>query len=175
MNSTTGTNSVVRGFPWEQGDYVVVLSSLYGALEKTFEYVQDTYSPKPTLVRVETTYPLSHMELVDKFRKQIESLKSGGKRVRMAAFDAISSMPGLVLPWEELVQVCREEGVYSLVCSQACSAPSVCLELNLCVSIFPQVDGAHAFGQIEVDLGKTQPDFCEDKKGAHKGIPVCRS
>lgn len=120
MNSTTGTNSVVRGFPWEEGDHVVVLSTLYGALEKTFEYVQDAYSPKPTLVRVETIYPLSHKELVDKFKDQIKSLKNEGKRVRLAAFDAITSMPGLVLPWEELVSVCREEGIYSMV---SCSCP----------------------------------------------------
>lgn len=167
MNSTTGTNSVVRGFPWEDGDHVVVLSSLYGALGKTFEYVQDAYSPKPTLVRVETTYPLSHKELVDKFRDQIRSLKSAGKKVRMAAFDAITSMPGLVLPWEELVTVCREEGIYSLVCKGTCQGRvTVRRKLNLYAWVSSQVDGAHAFGQIELDLGKTQPDFCENKKGA---------
>ena len=40
-----------------------------------------------------------------------------------------------MLPWEELVAICKKEGIWSVV------------------------DGAHSIGQHPVDLSKTLPDF----------------
>lgn len=50
--------------------------------------------------------------------------------------DGIISNPGILLPWREMVTVCREEGVYSVV------------------------DAAHCIGQeLNIDLESVQPDF----------------
>jgi selenocysteine lyase/cysteine desulfurase len=50
--------------------------------------------------------------------------------------DSIVAQPGALLPWKQLVQICREEGVWSVV------------------------DAAHSIGQeVGIDLGKVQPDF----------------
>ena len=51
--------------------------------------------------------------------------------------DALASQPGLLMPWERVVEFCKnQENVWTLV------------------------DAAHAIGQIvEINLNKTQPDF----------------
>jgi hypothetical protein len=83
--------------------------------------------------------------------------KKEGGRVRLVVVDSIASNPGyvlsfilsigtggtgrqrlmsrMVLPWEEVVEVCRKYGVLSLV------------------------DGAHSIGQHKVDVGASKCDF----------------
>jgi selenocysteine lyase/cysteine desulfurase len=57
-----------------------------------------------------------------------------GKRV--AIIDSIVSTPGVHLPWKEIVAICREEGVWSVV------------------------DAAHSVGQeVGINLDETKPDF----------------
>lgn len=53
----------------------------------------------------------------------------------MAIIDGIISVPGVRIPWEEMVKICRENEVYSLV------------------------DGAHVIGQIPLDVQQADPDF----------------
>ena len=33
----------------------------------------------------------------------------------VAVIDSITSTPGVLLPWKEMVQVCKEEGVWSVI------------------------------------------------------------
>ena len=40
---------------------------------------------------------------------------AGRKNKIVAVIDSIASMPGVLLPWQEMVKVCREEGVWSVV------------------------------------------------------------
>lgn len=42
-----------------------------------------------------------------------KELNSGNRFV--AVIDSISSMPGVLLPWKELVKVCQEEGVWTII------------------------------------------------------------
>ena len=50
--------------------------------------------------------------------------------------DSIVSNPGVLLPWKELVTICKEENVWSIV------------------------DAAHSIGQeVNIDLEKSGPDF----------------
>ena len=80
-------------------------------------------------------YPVSDEDLVKKFQEAVARLKGEGKNVRVALFDTIVSLPGVRVPFERLVEVCREEGVLSCI------------------------DGAHGVGHIPLDLGKLNPDF----------------
>lgn len=66
------------------------------------------------------------------------ALTEQGERPKIVVIvDAISSNPGLLMPWERVVEFCRsQENVWTLV------------------------DAAHAIGQIVgINLNKTQPDF----------------
>lgn len=66
------------------------------------------------------------------------ALTEQGERPKIIVIvDALSSHPGLLMPWERVVEFCRShENVWTVV------------------------DAAHAVGQIVgIDLSKTQPDF----------------
>ena len=132
-NSTTASNVVLRNLRFEKGDVVVHLTTVYGAVEKTLEHLRETTPVENVAIEVE--YPISDDELVSKFQAGIRGAKEGGHRVRLAVLDTISSLPGVLLPWERLVDACKAEGVLSFI------------------------DGAHGVGHIELDLSKVQPDF----------------
>lgn len=133
-NATTAINTVLQNLRFKKGEVILHLSTLYGSVAKMIEYINETRSVESVNVAVE--YPINDDELVTKFQTAINRVKWGSwRRVRVAIFDTISSLPGVRVPWERLVEVCRKEGVLSLV------------------------DGAHGVGQIDLGLSKVQPDF----------------
>ena len=115
------------------GDAIVHFSTVYGAVEKLVESLRETTGVGS--VCVEVVYPMSDDEVVGAFREAIKAAKAEGKNVRTAVFDTVTSMPGVRVPWERLCEVCREEGVLSLV------------------------DGAHGVGYMEMNIGKADADF----------------
>lgn len=94
-------------------------------------YLHDTI--QMDLVKVELNYPLSDDNIVDIVRKTIE--KESPSSIKLCVMDAISSVPGVRFPYERIVQLLKEYNILSLV------------------------DGAHAVGQIHLNLKESQPDF----------------
>ena len=135
QNATTAINVVLHNLQYNKGDVILHLSTLYGSVAKMIEYINETRGVESANVAVE--YPINDDTLVSEFHMAIKRIKFGKwrRRVRIAIFDTISSLPGVRVPWERLVEVCREEGVMSLV------------------------DGAHGVGHIDLGLSKVQPDF----------------
>ena len=87
-------------------------NGIFGAFEATFQKIQS--SPEYT------------------------ALTEQGERPKIIVIvDALSALPGLLMPWERVVEFCKgQENVWTLV------------------------DAAHAVGQIVgINLSKTQPDF----------------
>lgn len=129
-NATTGVNTVLRNLRFKEGDVILYLDPIYGACEKTVEFITETTAAES--VKVSFTYPISDDELVAKFE---ETLEANRGRVRIAIFDTIASMPGVRLPFERLNRVARAHGALSLI------------------------DGAHSVGHVPLDLPTLQPDF----------------
>ena len=132
-NATVGINTVLRNLEYSPGDKILHCSTLYGACEKAVDYVCETTAA--TSVRVNLRYPLSDGDLLGAFRAGILEGRKDGGRVRIAIFDVISSLPGVRTPFVELTELCKQNGVLSLI------------------------DGAHAPGQISIDLSQLRPDF----------------
>ena len=135
-NATTGVNTVLRGIKWDEGDVIVYFPVVYGAVERTVEYIVETTNAESEVINV--AWPAEDAEVLQKYEETIKKINREGKdkrRVRMAIFDTIVSMPGFRLPFEQLVDTSRRLGVLSLV------------------------DGAHGVGHIPLDLGKLDADF----------------
>lgn len=132
-NATTGINTVLRSLRFDAGDAIVYYSFIYGACERTVEYVCATTPARA--VRIELTFPCEDDDVVAALENAVKETEAKGGRVRVAVFDTVVSMPGVRLPFERLVEKCKELGVLSCV------------------------DGAHGVGQLELDLGKLDADF----------------
>lgn len=140
MNATTGINEILRSLPWKTGDTILYYSTVYGghlgywtelgSCEKTVQYLCDTIRGFKSL-KLELDYPISDEQILGLTTSTFEKNSS----IKLVLMDALSSLPGVIFPWERVCHLCRHRNVYSLV------------------------DGAHAITQVTVDIAESQPDF----------------
>ena len=108
-------------------------------MSKTLKYLADV-RPHPVLSTFNLQFPTKRENIIQDFEKHIkqlrDSLEATGERKIIAIIDTIASNPGVLLPWKEMVAICREAGVISVV------------------------DGAHSIGQeLDINLSEARPDF----------------
>lgn len=118
-------------------DLLVIVSTTYQGVERVARYIADTRS-EVMLSTVELTFPISHQEIVKRFREHVVGVKASchSSSKIYAIIDSVVSHPGVALPWKQMSQICREEGVCSII------------------------DAAHSIGQeLDIDLASAQPDF----------------
>ncbi|XP_065852703.1 probable L-cysteine desulfhydrase, chloroplastic [Euphorbia lathyris] len=120
---------------FNKGDVAVMLHYAYGAVKKSVEaYVTRAGGH---VIEVQLPFPVqSKEEIVTEFRKALERGKGNGRKVRLAVIDHVTSMPSVVIPVKELVQICREESVEQVF-----------------------VDAAHGIGCVDVDMKEIGADF----------------
>ncbi|KAA1467437.1 PLP-dependent transferase [Dentipellis sp. KUC8613] len=143
-NASHGIHTVLWNFNWNKRDIIVGTTTTYRDVAKTIERQGDT-PPYPAVSIFNLQYPTTQAAIVESFTAHIRTLKGSlktwqerdGPRLKVVAvIDGIVANPGVLYPWRELVQICREEGVWSVV------------------------DAAHNLGQDQnIDVGKVQPDF----------------
>ncbi|TFY59311.1 hypothetical protein EVJ58_g5854 [Rhodofomes roseus] len=155
-NATHGINTVLRNFEWKEGDIIIEATTTYNAVSRTIRYLSDrSEAPRPTPVKIILSFPMTRAQIIEDFRTKIHEIKAANPNVDfsdtppdaagaqnpkgnkiVAVIDSIISNPGMALPWKELVQICKEEGVWSLV------------------------DGAHSIGQeLDIKMSVAKPDF----------------
>ncbi|RLV93125.1 Hercynylcysteine sulfoxide lyase [Spathaspora sp. JA1] len=127
-NATTGVNTILRSYPFKKGDKIVVQSNVYGACANVVKFLQYRYGIE--FIEIEVSYPTSDDEILTKFEKVFQQHKP-----RLCLFDTISSMPGVIFPFIQMVKLCKTYDVVSLI------------------------DGAHGIGCIPQDLSEISPDF----------------
>ncbi|CAE7095508.1 unnamed protein product [Rhizoctonia solani] len=133
-NTTHGLHTIINNFNWKEGDILVSFSVTYGAVSKICHYISDK-PPNPQHISIQLTFPVSHKVIIEEFRQKLRDIPRKDGQTIVAVIDALASNPGVQLPWEEMTKICKEEGIYSLI------------------------DGAHAIGQIPLDLSHSNPDF----------------
>lgn len=101
-----------------------------------------TIHPTTVLSTFPLAFPTTHAAIIESFRKHLRGIprpqpsEANPEPKVVAVIDGIISLPGVLLPWKEMVQICREEGVISVV------------------------DSAHSIGQeVGINLGEVKPDF----------------
>lgn len=133
-NATTGVNTVLRNLIYQDKDVILYFSTAYGACDKSINYICETTKAVSKVVVLE--YPIEDEEILNRFKGAIEEVEKEGMRVKLAMFDTVLTFPGARMPWEALVQACRNSGILSLI------------------------DGAHGIGHIDLTkLGEVSPDF----------------
>lgn len=143
------THKVLRSLLWSEDgkDEIIHFSTIYGGIGKTVDYVVDSTYGRVSSRSIELTYPISDDAIIAKFRRAVQE-SSQLKRPRAAVFDVVSSVPGVCFPYKEMVSICRELGILSIV------------------------DGAQGVGMLELDMTALDPDFFVSN--CHKWLLVPR-
>lgn len=133
-NATTGVNTVLHNIPFAENEVILYLSSIYRACSKTIQSLSESCPVSSHQVNI--TYPVADDEIVGQFYSAIQEVKARAERPKLAMFDTVLTFPGVRFPWEKLVNVCKNEGILSLV------------------------DAAHGIGHIDLaHAGNISPDF----------------
>ena len=96
----------------------------------------------------EYNLPLTHAQIIDIFRSKLRECKrlhagthftdvpplsprytedvSAKKNKIVVIIDGITANPGALMPWQEMVRMAREEGVWSIVDAAHCIGQEVC-------------------------------------------------
>ncbi|SCU79446.1 LAFA_0B03158g1_1 [Lachancea sp. 'fantastica'] len=129
-NATVGINTVLRSIRWDfSRDKVLIHSTAYEACANTVRYLSEFFDLQYEVVDLE--YPIEDDKLLEAFE---EKLSTG--EYRLCMFDMISSMPGVKLPYRDIIKICQKYNTLSLL------------------------DGAHAAGQLDLQfLDELNPDF----------------
>ncbi|KIY63081.1 PLP-dependent transferase [Cylindrobasidium torrendii FP15055 ss-10] len=144
-NATAAVNAVVRNIDWTPDDIIVQTSTSWRSTSRTLQYIADS-RPYPTLSTFQLTFPTTHEAILAAWRTYLRGLKKNlaavvaadpSRRPKIfAVIDSVVANPAAAMPWKQMVAICREEGVLSLV------------------------DGAHSLGQeLDIGLDDAKPDF----------------
>ena len=99
----------------------------------------------PTIKEFKLLFPISHEDILRTFRQCIQDSKSP-TGTTFVLFDTVVSNPGVLMPWKEMVQICKSLGALSLV------------------------DAAHSIGhETNINLSEVSPDFWVTVRPAGSG------
>jgi len=86
-------------------------------------------------VKIQYTYPISDSFFTASLTASVEQERRAGNNPRLCIFDTVTSMPGVLMPFEALTETCRHLGILSVI------------------------DGAHGVGHVRLNLTQLDPDF----------------
>ncbi|KAI8896254.1 pyridoxal phosphate-dependent transferase, partial [Globomyces pollinis-pini] len=129
-NATTATKTVLNNLNIQASDTILVTSLMYDAVDCTVGEISSRIGC--TINVLTLTVPTSPKAIIDAFANYF---KTCTKLPRLAILDHITSATALVFPIKEIVQICRNYGVLTIV------------------------DGAHAVGSVPIDLKGLECDF----------------
>ena len=122
-NASGGINAVLRSIKLEPSDQILYLNVAYGMVKTTIKYVSG-HDHGESMLQANITLPSTREDIIRAVDEQLVR----NPAVKLASFSHITSIPAVLLPVELLVQTCRKHGVMVMI------------------------DGAHALGQIPVDV-----------------------
>ena len=129
-NASTGVHTALRSVRLDPSEGVLITKLAYPAIANTSRRLTEESSSKYHVLDIEP--PISSKEeVVEKYRSYL----SMHPDVKVAVIDHITSPSTIVLPVKEIVQVCREKGVVTII------------------------DGAHAIGHLPIDMKEINPDY----------------
>ncbi|KAJ4469874.1 pyridoxal phosphate-dependent transferase [Lentinula aciculospora] len=144
-----GIATVLRNFQWTSQDIILCTDTIYDTISSIVkETCKGENRPQRSVFAL--NLPLSHSSILVQFRQHLESLKNqvqltvptgtdsdttiAGKIIVIV--ESIASSPGILMPWQEMVQICRSQNAWSVV------------------------DAAHSLGQErDLNLNAVDPDF----------------
>ncbi|XP_076825149.1 uncharacterized protein LOC143470761 [Clavelina lepadiformis] len=144
-NATTGINSIMKSLKFKAGTKVLMTNHTYLAVKNTIKDIEEMNGGFQRIF-MDIPVPIkSEGDIIDLYEKYF----STNADIKIAVIDHITSPSAIVLPVERLIGLCRKYNILSVI------------------------DGAHAPGQVKLNLNEMQPDFYVGN--LHKWVYTARS
>lgn len=132
QNTSTGYNTVLKSFKWKPGDIVLGTNHSYCGVVCASEAATKAYNVKDVKTEyLQLKFPIeSEDDIVEMYRQYFKI-----NQVKLAVIDHITSVSACKMPIDKLIPLCKEYGVLTLI------------------------DGAHAPGQLQLNMKELDPDF----------------
>ncbi|XP_069131369.1 uncharacterized protein [Argopecten irradians] len=131
QNATTGVNTILKALKLKETEAVMITNNTYRAVQNTACHIS-TGGGGAKLHMMEIHFPIkSEDEVVQQYINFLDEHPD----VKIAMIDHITSASALRLPIKKIIKVCRDHNVLSMI------------------------DGAHAPGQVPLDMKDIEPDF----------------
>lgn len=127
---TMAVNCVLRSIPWDfEKDKILIHFSTYHDCAYSVDFLHDRFNFQFDVIDI--LYLMEDDEIVQKFETKLSHTK-----YKLYMFDTVCSMPGVRLPYKELIKICKKYDTWSLI------------------------DGAHGVGLENMDfISEFKPDF----------------
>ena len=126
-NATTAVNAVLNSLDLSKGDVILTPDCTYNACKIAMRHRAQITGA--TYVEFALPLPVANARAVlEAFNAQVDAVESRGDRVKFVLVDAITSPSAIVMPWRAICTLMRARDIRCMV------------------------DGAHAIGQIPIDL-----------------------
>lgn len=130
VDATSGINAVFRSLQFRDGDKILFLDTVYGAVDEMFRVIKWVHNVE--LIEVKIPFPLtSSQQVIDVVTQQFKETPN----IRIALFSHITSPTAMILPVKELTAIAHFYGA----------------------QVF--IDGAHSLGQIPVNITDIGADY----------------
>lgn len=130
-NASGAINAILRSLPLKRGDILLDFSTAYPPFKQFYLWLQATMGIQ--ILEVPLVFPLKGPESV--LEPLADVLARNLSNIAVAVVSHVASYPGVMLPAKEVVAACRAKGIPVIV------------------------DGAHAFGAVDVNIGDMDPDY----------------
>ncbi|XP_038045311.1 probable L-cysteine desulfhydrase, chloroplastic [Patiria miniata] len=129
-NTTTGINCVLQNLPLTKGDKILLTTHGYGSFIKTVQYVCEKTGSEAVVLEIPVPIE-SEDDIVKLYADALEQHSN----IKVAVIDHITCPSAILMPMERLAALCQQKDVLVLV------------------------DGAHAPGQVPLNLEQLPVDF----------------
>ena len=129
-NVTEAANSILKSIQYKEGDILLIYDTAFLLIKEICRFLEEKYKVQTVIIQTSPKALNSSQELVNLAE---EKIKQYGNKIKIAIVDHISSFPAAVFPVHDLVKLFRSHNILCLV------------------------DGAHAFGQVNTNIGELDP------------------
>ena len=130
-NASSAVNSILRSLGLVAGDKVLRLSTAYGMVINTLDWLVQTLGIIEVIV-VEVDFPVvDYSQII----RAVEAALEENQEVKLCIFSHISSVPAMIEPVKQLTALAHQRRALVIV------------------------DGAHAPGVVDIDIQDMQSDF----------------
>ena len=130
-NASDAVNLVMKSLLTKTGEKVLLFDFAYNMVVKTVEYLRDYRG----IEIITLTLDKDDINSDERILKKIETVIRENPDIKLASIDHIPSSPSFIVPVKEICALLKQFGIISVI------------------------DGAHAVGQIPLDIKDIDPDI----------------